>query len=120
MNETTSRMREDAIAHRQSESRATILNDIEMERLRQITAEGYNVQHDDEHDNASLLAAAELYIAHARFGIKGQPFQPVLRADGAPVAWPWDAPSWKPKEPRRNLIRAAALIVAELERLDRL
>jgi hypothetical protein len=33
--------------------------------------------------------------------------------------WPWSLHWWKPKSPRRDLIRAAALIVAEIERLDR-
>lgn len=33
--------------------------------------------------------------------------------------WPWDKSWWKPKGARRDLIRAAALIVAEIERIDR-
>lgn len=33
--------------------------------------------------------------------------------------WPWDAKWWKPKNTRRDLVRAGALIVAELERMDR-
>jgi hypothetical protein len=33
--------------------------------------------------------------------------------------WPWHDDWWKPKDRRRDLIRAAALIVAEIERLDR-
>ena len=33
--------------------------------------------------------------------------------------WPWDWSWWKPRTPRKNLIRAAALIVAEIERIDR-
>ena len=31
----------------------------------------------------------------------------------------WDSEWWKPKDRRRDLIRAGALIVAEIERLDR-
>jgi hypothetical protein len=31
----------------------------------------------------------------------------------------WDRDSWKPKDRRRNLVRAAALLIAEIERLDR-
>lgn len=35
--------------------------------------------------------------------------------------WPWPASSpFKPSDPRRDLIKAAALIVAEIERLDRM
>jgi hypothetical protein len=33
--------------------------------------------------------------------------------------WPWDLKWWKPTTPRRDLVKAAALIVAEIERLDR-
>ena len=36
-----------------------------------------------------------------------------------PVGWPWHRQWWKPKNARRDLVRAAALIVAEIERLDR-
>ncbi|AFQ48272.1 hypothetical protein [Burkholderia cepacia] len=42
-------------------------------------------------------------------------------AGHAPAWWPktWE-PSWsKPTTPRRNLVKAGALILAELERLDR-
>lgn len=35
------------------------------------------------------------------------------------VLWPWDREWWKPKDRRRNLVRAAALLIAEIERLDR-
>lgn len=34
--------------------------------------------------------------------------------------WPWSREWWKPKNPRRDLVKAGALIVAEIERLDRL
>jgi hypothetical protein len=33
--------------------------------------------------------------------------------------WPWDRKWWKPKDRRRDLVRAGALILAEIERLDR-
>lgn len=35
--------------------------------------------------------------------------------------WPrsWSRAWWKPKNPRRDLVRAAALLIAEIERLDR-
>jgi hypothetical protein len=33
--------------------------------------------------------------------------------------WPWSVQWWKPKDRRRDLVRAGALIVAEIERLDR-
>lgn len=33
--------------------------------------------------------------------------------------WPWQRKWWKPKDPRRDLVRAGALIIAEIERIDR-
>jgi len=41
--------------------------------------------------------------------------------DGWPeLFWPWPRTRFRPGLPRANLVRAAALIVAEIERLDRL
>lgn len=41
--------------------------------------------------------------------------------DRVPVTWPigWAWKWWKPKDRRQNLVRAGALIAAEIERLDR-
>jgi hypothetical protein len=33
--------------------------------------------------------------------------------------WPWDRAYWKPRGPRNNLVKAGALILAEIERIDR-
>ncbi len=35
------------------------------------------------------------------------------------LAWPWDEQWWKPSTARRDLIKAGALILAEIERIDR-
>jgi hypothetical protein len=35
-----------------------------------------------------------------------------------PACWPWTRDWWKPQDFRRDLVRAAALILAELERFD--
>ena len=41
--------------------------------------------------------------------------------DGWPeLFWPWPRTRFRPTRPRDNLVRAAALILAEIERLDRL
>lgn len=84
--------------------------DVATERLRQQTAEGYDAGHDDRYTDDELPRAALCYLA--------QVFDPV--PDGAvPRLWPWPNEFWKPKARRSNLVRAAALIVAEIERLDR-
>jgi len=87
------------------------------ERQRQIAGEGYSVAHDDEHVDGELFLAAVIYwqraigIAHAMR----------LSADGfsVPAPWPWDGRYWKPRTCDRDLERAGALCLAEIERLYR-
>lgn len=91
----------------------SIIEQIYAERRRQIDSEGWTPEHDDEHAVGELAMAAACYAMHS-----------VYRDDAANVGdipgyWPWDFDWWKPAAPRRDLIKAAALIVAEIERLDR-
>ena len=92
-----------------SEARTGILLEILQERTRQIHQEGYSVTHDDEHYPGELSSAGGNY---AMFAFSKDP---ACRRS----MWPWEAGAWKLKDPRSNLIRAAALILAELERHDR-
>lgn len=86
------------------------LQDVINERSRQISAEGWTAQHDDQHQPGELAEAAACYASphYAR---------PMIET--APILWPFDAARWKPKDRRSNLVRAAALLIAEIERLDR-
>lgn len=82
--------------------------DIAAERERQQAVEGWTPGHDDsEHGPGTLARAAACYALNAA-GV-----QP------PGMNWPWEDKWWKPKDPRRDLVRAGALIVAEIERLDR-
>jgi hypothetical protein len=87
----------------------SVIEEIAAERRRQIEAEGWTPEHDDTHTDGVLALAGACY---AILGSK--------RSVPAGL-WPWRREGeWpKPKTPRRDLIRAAALIVAEIERLDR-
>lgn len=86
------------------------LADIAAERRRQIEAEGWTPEHDDEHEPRMLAAAGACYALH--WLTEGN--RPLLSI------WPWDSSWWKPSaDPRRNLVKAGALIAAEIERLDR-
>ncbi|HID7917412.1 TPA: hypothetical protein ACXIEW_002590 [Pseudomonas aeruginosa] len=80
--------------------------DVQAERRRQITAEGWTPEHDD------LYCAAELPRAAAAYILNGA-------NDEAPAIWPFSAKWWKPRDARSNYVRAGALILAEIERLDR-
>lgn len=90
------------------------IDDIKAERLRQMHQEHWSTQHDDRHTRGELAQAAGCYALHA-----GQPEPAQVRPGYAPQDWPWEARWWKPKDRRRDLVRAGALIVAEIERLDR-
>lgn len=98
------------------------IGDIATERQRQVEAEGWTPEHDDKHYGGELSRAAACYAAHA------SAFQRVTvdltayrTADPArhDYGWPWSSSWWKPSTPRRDLVKAGALIVAEIERLDR-
>lgn len=82
---------------------------IMLERLRQIEVEGWTPEHDDQHSDGEMALAAACYIL-ANVDGKGA---------GMPSRWPWDAEWWKPKDQLSNLIRAGALIAAEIDRLQR-
>lgn len=92
------------------------ISDIRAERQRQMTEEGFTAHHDDQYDGGELAAAGACYAlsaAHASYSHDGD----VLREP--PAAWPWDASWWKPTNARRDLVKAGALIVAELGKIDR-
>ena len=85
--------------------------DVLAERQRQVEKEGWTPEHDDQHGDGSMAFAAAAYavFAHAGPGVSTS-------------LWHWTGwgESWfKPKSPRHDLIRAGALILAEIERMDR-
>ncbi|WP_454731875.1 MULTISPECIES: hypothetical protein [Cupriavidus] len=93
------------------------------ERRRQIAEEGWTPEHDDEHAEGQLAQAAATYAAAAALDGPDASVMQDLGARGTPhhilAMWPWDLEWWKPKDRRRNLERAGALILAELEHLIR-
>tara|TARA_R100001086_G_scaffold219041_1_gene135828 strand:- start:136 stop:492 length:357 start_codon:yes stop_codon:yes gene_type:complete len=90
--------------------------DVLHERIRQIEIEGWTAAHDDEHDKGEMADAAAAYALSAR----GRCRLDLASAPGkAPWFWPWSQTWWKPKTRRQDLVRAGALIIAEIERLDR-
>ena len=87
--------------------------DVLAERRRQIEKEGWTPEHDDQHVNGGLAAAAACYAMQAANDTRG------IATRIVPAPWPWARRWWKPKDQRRNLVKAAALILSEIERLDR-
>ncbi len=89
---------------------------IHIERSRQKMVEGWTPEHDDEHTDGSLVHAARSYLTIYNF-----PTALSASADTADgVGWPWAHEWWKPSDdPIKNLVRAGALIAAEIDRLQR-
>ena len=88
--------------------------DIANERFRQIEDEGWTLEHDDEHDKGEMAHAAGCYALanhHRLLWVGGNEF---------PDMWPWHKRWWKSNDRRGDLVKAGELIVAEIERLDRL
>ncbi|HGY4723307.1 TPA: hypothetical protein ACNV1G_004556 [Citrobacter amalonaticus] len=79
--------------------------DVIRERQRQQSVKGYKTQQDDTYIEGELAAAAICYI------------EPLEAESWWPAGWHDD--SFKPTDYRRNLVKAGALILAEIERLDR-
>lgn len=90
------------------------------ERARQITevedgGEGFTVERDAAmYGPGTLARAAQCYAGTARLQMLGKSLEMAMVE---PIEWPWDSEWWKPSgDPIRNLQKAAALMVAELDR----
>lgn len=83
------------------------INLIEAERERQIYQEGWSEEHDDKHVNNELALAAACYAV------------PDIFSQGY---WPptWDLNWYKSTTRIRDLVKAGALIAAEIDRLQRI
>jgi hypothetical protein len=87
---------------------------IARERSRQVTTERWSAPHDDRHRRSQLSRAAACYLIAARRKSK------ITAASAKAFGWPWGARFWKPADdPIRNLVKAGALIAAEIDRLQR-
>lgn len=108
---------------RAAEERTTAATDVLAERKRQIEVEGWEAEHDDAHTGSELAFAAAAYCDHAARKLGDKSYRQSMPS----LRWPWTEFSsrtefplwWKPTTPRRDLVKAAALILAEIERLDR-
>lgn len=97
------------------------MNGIELiidERQRQIEVEGWTPEHDDEHICDEMARAAACYAMseeHRDYDVRG------LVVDYSPTGWPWADEWWKPTpdDRIRELVKAGALIAAEIDRLLR-
>jgi len=97
-----------------------VLDEILLERQRQIHEEKYPFEHDDAHNRGEIAFAAIGHTLASRAsdypdGKSREAYFWNINNMHMPSGW-----TCKPKtDPRRHLIIAAALLVAEIERLDR-
>lgn len=86
--------------------------DVVDERFRQRYEEGWTPDHDEGHADGELAQAAAWYALPI-------PIRTALDTNDIDL-WPFDWEWFKPTDRRRDLVKAGALIIAEIERLDRL
>ena len=102
------------------------IDDVAAERRRQIDREFWTLKHDDEHVDQSLALAAALYATPLPLYAKDEKDDETRFYD----PWPWgydngdrlSSANWDKRRThprRRQLVIAAALIAAEIDRLDR-
>ena len=88
------------------------------ERQRQVDAEGYSAENDGDYKAGELANAALAYVQVAAMDLAAGGRSHVATRS-PPACWPWHRLWWKPKDARRDLVRAGALIAAQLDLLDR-
>lgn len=87
---------------------------IAAERRRQIEEEGWTPEHDAEHEDGELAIAAACYATPENERL-------YLYNGDVPSDWPWAHEWWKPcpgpDNRVRELVKAGALVAAEIDRL---
>lgn len=101
------------------------------ERERQISQEGWTPENDDAHGIGELCSAANAYlfagdcIANAammnpKYKCTPESLKKEILYNPKMISWPWDVGWLKiSPDPVRNLVKAGALIAAEIDRLNR-
>lgn len=101
----------------------TAIELITEERARQI-AKGFDAAHDAEHTMGEIIEAAQCYACVASAQTRGGNAEewPVEMFDGfhdSLLQWPFEDEAYRPEEHAiNNLVKAAALLTAEIERLQ--
>lgn len=108
----------------------TVIKEVAAERRRQTEEEGWTIEHDDAHEDGEMALAAVCYASPKQIYVKDELANTTIFRDPWPWSDEWDKRLYngnvlKPNNiisrmaRRKMLIKAAALIVAEIEREDR-
>ena len=103
------------------------LSKIAAERQRQVEVKGYTPEHDAEHITGEFVSAAFCYARHAMctYAPANREAAPATHEPPVFPYWPWASEYFKPapftrEGAIRDLVKAGALIVAEIDRLEAL
>jgi len=90
---------------------------IAAERQRQMQAEGFTRDADQQYRRGELARAATAYVQLAAMDLRDGG-RDHIAWHGPAAAWPWAPEWWKPVDARRDLVRAGALIAAQIDLID--
>ncbi|MDT3556322.1 hypothetical protein ROV95_09315 [Stenotrophomonas maltophilia group sp. msm1] len=90
---------------------------IAAERERQLQAEGFTRDGDQQYRRGELAKAATAYVQLAAMDLEAGTRRHIAWHSPAAV-WPWAPEWWKPVDARRDLVRAGALIAAQIDLID--
>lgn len=98
-------------------SSSKAMKDVQAERLRQKRDEGYTLESDLANNKPGELALGAAAYA-AQVGTTLRSPEDVVPGVQPPTLWPFPASSYKQRDPRQSLVKAAAMLLAEIERYD--
>jgi hypothetical protein len=87
------------------------------ERQRQTNKEGWTAEHDAQFQKGELANAAIAYLIATKDDREAYEKGWIAHTRST-AYWPWDRNFWKPKDRLANLVRAGALIAAEIDRFQ--
>ncbi len=90
---------------------------IAAERERQLQAEGFTRNGDQQYRRGELAKAATAYVQLAAMDLEAGT-RDHIAWHGPAAVWPWAPEWWKPVDARRDLVRAGALIAAQIDLID--
>lgn len=91
---------------------------IAAERERQLQAEGFTRDGDQQYRHGELARAATAYVQLAAMDLAAGGTRDHIAWHGPAAVWPWAPEWWKPVDARRDLVRAGALIAAQIDLID--
>ena len=107
----------DAALPAQAVDLGTGIKAIASERERQLCIEGFSRDSDEQYREGELARAATAYVQLAAMDLQVGSRKHIASQE-PPFFWPWAQEWWKPVDARRDLVRAGALIAAQIDLID--